>query len=126
MREITLTDAEWSVMECLWDKSPRTGREVVNCLKEKTGWSRSTILTLLGRLQEKGAVKADDEGTVKQFYPIITREEAAGQQTESLLERAYKGSLSMLVSNLTKRQKLSKQDVEELYAILDGLEDHHD
>ena len=126
MREITLTDAEWSVMECLWDKSPRTGREVVNCLKEKTGWSRSTILTLLGRLQEKGAVKPDNEGTVKQFYPVITREEAAGQQTENLLERAYRGSLSMLVSNLTKRQKLSKQDVEELYAILDGLEDHHD
>ena len=126
MREITLSDAEWHVMECLWDKSPRTGREVVNCLKEKTGWSRSTILTLLGRLQEKGAVKPDNEGTVKQFYPVITREEAAGQQTENLLERAYRGSLSMLVSNLTKRQKLSKQDVEELYAILDGLEDHHD
>lgn len=123
MNGITLTEAEWAVMECLWEKSPRTGRETVDCLKEKTGWSRSTILTLLGRLEDKGAVRSDTEGNLKQFYPEISREEVAVQETESLLDRAYKGSLSLLVSSLTKRQKLSKQDVAELYAILDGLED---
>lgn len=123
MKNISLTEAEWAVMECLWEKAPRTGRETVNCLKEKMDWSRSTILTLLGRLEDKGAVQADAEGTIKEFYPAITREEVAVQETESLLERAYKGSLSMLVSSLTKRQKLSKQDVDELYAILDSLEE---
>lgn len=120
---IALTEAEWAVMECLWDKSPRTGRETVDCLKEKMNWSRSTVLTLLGRLEDKGAVAADASEGLKQFSPIISREEAAVQETESLLDRAYKGSLSLLVSSLTKRQKLSKQDVDELYAILDGLDD---
>ena len=120
---ITLTEAEWAVMECLWDKSPRTGRETVDCLKEKTNWSRSTVLTLLGRLEDKGAVAADASKGLKQFSPIISREEAAVQETESLLDRAYKGSLSLLVSSLTKRQKLTKQDVDELYAILDGLDE---
>lgn len=123
MENITLTEAEWAVMECLWDKSPRTGRETVDCLKEKMNWSRSTVLTLLGRLEDKGAVAADASEGLKQFSPIISREEAAVQETESLLDRAYKGSLSLLVSSLTKRQKLSKQDVDELYAILDGLDD---
>ncbi len=123
MKNISLTEAEWAVMECLWEKAPRTGRETVNCLKEKMDWSRSTILTLLGRLEDKGAVRAD---AIKEFYPAITREEVAVQETESLLERAYKGSLSMLVSSLTKRQKLSKQDVDELYAILDSLEEPQD
>ena len=126
MKNISLTEAEWAVMECLWEKAPRTGRETVNCLKEKMDWSRSTILTLLGRLEDKGAVRADAEGSIKEFYPAITREEVAVQETESLLERAYKGSLSMLVSSLTKRQKLSKQDVDELYAILDSLEEPQD
>ena len=120
---ITLTEAEWAVMECLWDKSPRTGRETVDCLKEKTNWSRSTVLTLLGRLEDKGAVAADASKGLKQFSPIISREEAAVQETESLLDRAYKGSLSLLVSSLTKCQKLNKQDVDELYAILDGLDE---
>ena len=120
---ITLTEAEWAVMECLWDKSPRTGRETVDCLKEKTNWSRSTVLTLLGRLEDKGAVAADASKGLKQFSPIISREEAAVQETESLLDRVYKGSLSLLVSSLTKCQKLNKQDVDELYAILDGLDE---
>lgn len=120
---ITLTEAEWSVMECLWEKSPRTGREAVNCLKEKMGWTRSTTLTLLSRLEDKGAVSGDTEGGLKQFRPLISREEVAAQETENLLERAYKGSLSLLVSSFTKRQKLTKKDVDELYAILDELEE---
>ena len=27
-KSISLTDAEWSVMECLWSRAPRTGREL--------------------------------------------------------------------------------------------------
>ena len=50
-----LTDAEWQVMECLWDKGGLTGREAVCLLQEKMGWSRSTTLTLLRRLESKNA-----------------------------------------------------------------------
>ena len=32
---MNLTDAEWNVMECLWEKSPRTGRETTEWLEEK-------------------------------------------------------------------------------------------
>lgn len=122
-KQIALTEAEWAVMECLWEKSPRTGRETVNELKDKMGWTRSTTLTLLSRLEDKGAVAGNTDGALKVFYPIISREDVAAQETENLLERAYKGSLSLMVSSLTKRQKLSKKEVADLYAILDGLEE---
>ena len=62
---IHLTEAEWSVMECLWEHSPRTGREVTQDLAEKEGWNRSTTLTLLSRLESKGAVSSNNEGTKK-------------------------------------------------------------
>ena len=74
---INLTEAEWSVMECLWEDSPRTGREVTNYLEEKEGWSRSTTLTLLSRLEAKGAVSSDSEGSKKTFSPILRRDDAA-------------------------------------------------
>ena len=64
-----LTDAEWNVMECLWQKSPRTGRETIDWLKERMGWSRSTTLTLLRRMEEKGAVGSEASGEVKKFFP---------------------------------------------------------
>ena len=70
----SLTGAEWTVMECLWEHSPRTGREVALWLNEKMGWSRSTSLTLLRRLEAKGAV-ASEEGEPKTFRPLIARDE---------------------------------------------------
>lgn len=120
--KINLTEAEWNVMECLWEKSPRTGRETIDWLKERMGWSRSTTLTLLRRMEEKGAVRSEDSENVKQFVPAISREEAAHRETEDFLQRIYQGSLGMMVSAFTKKQNLSKSEIEELYSILNELE----
>ena len=121
-KHISLTEAEWAVMECLWEKSPRTGRETVAWLDQKMGWTRSTTLTMLRRLEAKGAVAGDTEGELKTFRPLIAREEVAVRETENLLDRAYKGSLSLLVSSLTKKQSLPQSEIDELYAILREME----
>ena len=109
-------------MECLWEKSPRTGRETVAWLEQKMGWTRSTTLTMLRRLEAKGAVAGDTDGERKTFRPLIVREEVAVRETENLLDRAYKGSLSLLVSSLTRKQRLSQKEIDELYAILKEME----
>lgn len=119
---INLTEAEWNVMECLWEKSPRTGREVTQYLEEKTGWSRSTTLTLLSRLESKGAVYGNSEGSKKTFSTILKREDAALHETEDFLSRVYHGSLSMMVSALTKKQALPQSEIDALYAMLKDLE----
>lgn len=121
-KHISLTEAEWTVMECLWEKSPRTGRETVAWLDQKMGWTRSTTLTMLRRLEAKGAVAGDTEGELKTFRPLIAREEVAVRETENLLDRAYKGSLSLLVSSLTRKQSLPQNEIDELYAILREME----
>ena len=118
-----LTDAEWNVMECLWEKTPRTGRETIDLLKERTGWSRSTTLTLLRRVEEKGAVKSVTEDGCKMYYPLITREHAALQETEDFLDKVYKGSLGMMLTAFTQKQELTKSEIEELYAILKVAEE---
>jgi len=119
---VNLTEAEWNVMECLWEKSPRIGREIVSWLEDRMGWKRSTTLTLLRRMEEKGAVGSETIGVLKTFYPLITREQAAHQETEDFLERVYKGSIGMMLSAFTKKQNLSKSEIEELRAILNEAE----
>ena len=119
---VNLTEAEWNVMECLWEKSPRIGREIVSWLEDRMGWKRSTTLTLLRRMEEKGAVGSETIGELKTFYPLITREQAAHQETEDFLERVYKGSIGMMLSAFTKKQNLSKSEIEELRAILNEAE----
>ena len=123
---VALTSAEWSVMECLWEHAPRTGRELSEALEKVNGWSRSTTLTLLRRLEDKGAVGTETEGRVKAFLPLVSREEAALRETENLLSRVYQGSLSLMVSAFTKKQALSRGELEELYAILKEAEGKND
>lgn len=121
-----LTSAEWSVMECLWEHSPLTGREVTELMRERCGWSRSTTLTLLSRMEAKGAVAAEADTGKRSFHPLVCREDAALRETETFLGRVYKGSLSLMVSSLTRKQSLSQKEIDELYAILKEMEANGD
>ena len=121
-----LTAAEWDVMECLWEQAPLTGRDVTEKMSEKCGWSRSTTLTLLSRLEAKGAVSGDAAEGKKAFRPLLSREDAALQETETFLDRVYNGSLRLMVSAMTQKQSLSQTEIDELYALLKGLEADND
>ena len=121
-RNINLSPAEWSVMECLWARAPLTGRELTALMHEQCGWSRSTTLTLLSRMEAKGAVSGEAGAGKKTFRPLVRREDIAMRETEDFLGRVYQGSLSMLVSAFTRRQTLSQKEIDELHEILDRLE----
>lgn len=120
--ENALSPAQWSVMECLWEAGSMTGREATVAMEEKMGWSRSTTLTLLRRMEEKGFVTTAAENGIKIFLPALHREDAALRETESLLERVYHGSISMLVSAMTHKHTLSQQEIDRLHALLDEME----
>ena len=78
---ISLTEAEWQVMEQLWRLEAATGREVTERMEQEIGWSRSTTLTMLRRLEAKGAVTSDSADGVKRFSPALRREDAALRET---------------------------------------------
>jgi len=59
---------------------------------------------------------------IKCFRPLISRDDAAIRETEDFLHRVYNGSVSLLVSSLTKKQALSKKEIDELYDILREME----
>jgi BlaI family penicillinase repressor len=118
-KENLLTATEWHLMECLWEKSPRTGREATEDLEQRAGWSRSTTLTMLRRMTEKGLIDCREEGGVKVYRPLLPREDAALRTTEDFLHRVYHGSIGLMLSAFTKKQALSQKEIDELYAILD-------
>ena len=118
-----LSAAQWSVMESLWESGSLTGREATEAMEKKTGWNRSTTLTLLRRMEEKGLIGSSTKSGVKTYFPLLHREEAALKETESLLERVYDGSISLLVSAMTQKRALSQKEIDQLHALLDGLEE---
>lgn len=68
-RSITLSAGEWRIMERLWERSPRTLTELVRELGPETGWSKSTIVTMVGRLEGKGALTYTEGGRARQYAP---------------------------------------------------------
>ena len=122
-RDVSLTPTEWNLMECLWEDSPRTGRQATEYMEQSMGWSRSTTLTLLRRMTEKGLIRCFEVDGMKVYEPLIRREDAAQQETGSFLNRVYKGSVSLMVSAIAQKQQLSREEIDELYAILRQAEE---
>ena len=122
-QNISLTSAEWNLMECLWESSPRTGREATEYLTDRVGWSRSTTLTMLRRMTEKGIIKSGKKDGVIVYSPLIRRKDATIQETHNFLNRVYKGSVSMMVNTIAERQSLTKEEIDELYEILRRAEE---
>ncbi len=120
---INLTNAEWNLMECLWEAAPRTGREAIDYLARAVGWKKSTTLTMLRRMTEKGVITCDSSNGIRLYYPAIKREEAMAKETDNFLSKVYKGSISLMISTITRKQTLSKKEIAELYAILEEAED---
>ena len=121
--EKNLTPTEWHLMECLWEHAPRTGREAAEYMTASQGWSRSTTLTLLRRMTAKGFIACSEEKGLQVYSPLIERTDAAVRETESFLSRVYRGSVSTLLSSLTQRQSLSRQEIDELYDIIRQAEE---
>ena len=118
----TLSPSEWRVMECLWT-GPKTLMELVRLLRDRAGWAKSTVTTMVRRLEEKGLIDYEQSGRAKVFRAALAREDAAAAETDSLLERAFQGSVGLLVSSLVDRNSLTRADIEELYDILDRAEE---
>lgn len=126
MNNIFLSDGEWKLMKQLWENTPSTITKLVALLKDETNWSKHTVITMLGRLEKKGAIKYEDGGKAKLFYPIVKESEVTIEETKGFLDKVYNGSISLLVNTMVKSQSVSKKELEELYDILKEAEAKND
>jgi len=123
MAFVKLTASEWNVLECLWEKSPQTVMQLVARLREKVGWAKSTTITTLRRMEEKGLVHCEIIGKGKSYTPAVEQEEATILETKSFLDRVYQGSIGLMMSAMAQRQELSGEEIAELKEILRKAEE---
>ena len=115
---VQCTEAEWKIMEVLWERAPRTMPEITKALQPATNWSRHTVITLLKRMQEKGAVLVDETGPVKTYTPLVKREDAVRSETRRLLNHAFAGRPILLVQTLVDAGEVTEQEMEALLAYI--------
>lgn len=117
--KIDLSNSEWKLMNRLWQNAPMTITELTAALREDTGWSKNTVITMLSRLEAKGAVTHDEGGRAKRYAPLLRREDAARAETENFLSKVYGGSLGLMMSAMAQSKSLTEEDIAELSAILE-------
>lgn len=115
---VRLSEAEWKVMDVLWEEAPQTIMQLTRRFQETTGWTKHTVMTFLKRMEEKGAIYYKEGERAKQYYPQIDRQEAALQETEEFLEKVFGGRMGLMLNTMVERKALSGEEISELYEIL--------
>lgn len=115
-----ISDSEWAVMEILWKGVPLTAAELTRALRPSTDWAENTVRTLLTRLVEKGAVKINENSSgTRIFFPAVKREACVGAESESFMQRVFRGAAKPLLVHFAQSAQLTPQEVRELKKLLD-------
>ena len=117
----SISDSEWKVMEILWAAPGMLIGEIRDALSD-SGWSYSTIKTLVLRLTQKEFLRTESTAKGKRYFPAVDEDASKRQETKSLIDRIYNGSVRMMFSNLVKGSKLSESEANELLDLIDKMD----
>lgn len=120
--KINLSEAEWKIMLKLWSLEPITIMQLTASLKEETGWSKNTVITLLKRMEAKNAVAYVQGKRAKKYYAVLKREDAQIVETRSFLRRIFNGSVGLMLNSMIEQNEISQDDLQEIQKILDRAE----
>ena len=109
--KVNLSDGEWKLMNKLWQGAPLTITQLTAALHSETGWGKHTVITMLSRLEAKGAVGHDETTQAKRYFPLLEKEEAAQEETGRFLERVYGGRLGLMMSAMVDSRALTEEDI---------------
>lgn len=117
MSEPKLTDRELDVMSVLWRQGSGTVAEVRERLPDPVGYTG--VLKLLQILEEKGAVRHEQEGRAYRYFPLIGSSDAGGSALDRIVDRIFAGSAELAVAHLVSDRDLDPQAIERLRKLLD-------
>ena len=111
---VKISDAELEVMRILWREKQAVSLSYIRSeLSDKRGWEKSTIATLLRRLQKKGAISIQEK-EIRYYVPNITKEDYITLKKRSLIDKLYDGSAKNFVAALCRSGELTETDIDEL------------
>lgn len=108
-----LTKAELNVMNILWDKGQATVSEIISEMSEPKP-AYTTVLTVMQVLTRKEVVQPERQGKAHVFRPLLSREEYIDGFLNETRDTVFKGSVRSFFSYFVKKERLSKEEVQQL------------
>ena len=117
-----LSESELDVMLVVWraQEALDTG-EVARRLQK--GWKIQAVQVVLGRLVKKGYLSCEKIGRLNYYTPLVAEADYRAAETETFVEKLYRNSPKSMIAALVQSQPLSKEDLEEIRALLDRGEE---
>src|SRR5262245_32169309 len=118
-----ISEAESKVLEVFWRAaSPLSAEEVVAAMDNDRDWSAGTIRTFLTRLVKKKALAAKPDGRRYLYRPLIKRDDFVHKQSRDLIDRLFGGRITPFIAQLSQRQRLSREEIEDLKRLIERLD----
>ena len=116
MQVHAVSDSELPLMHIVWDLGGRARfAQVMDVLEQNDSpWNKNTVLTFLARLVDKGLLSTEKFGRRNEYIAQVSQQDYQASQTQTLVEKVYRGSVKGLVASLLQSDSLSQQDLEEL------------
>ncbi len=118
-----LSEAQMEIMNVVWNRGEATVADVWKALASKRKVARSTVLTMLMRLQEKGWLCCDEEGHAFRYRATAPREATLGEVVRRLVDTAFGGSAEGLVMALLHDRGVSKEEAKRIKKMIDRAEE---
>ena len=115
MNDGRLGAVEARFADLIWAEEPITTAQLVKRCGEDFQWKRTTTYTVLKRLWERGIFQNRDSVVTS----LISREDFYALRTRKFVEETFDGSLPAFLAAFTARQRLSREEVEEIRRMID-------
>jgi predicted transcriptional regulator len=115
----TLTEAEFRLMNVLWEKGSGTVSDVVEALPPDPPPSYSTVLTMLRILEQKGYLRHTKEGKAFVYSPVVGRTQASRSALRHIVSLFFGNSPELLVQNLLENEDLSAREIRRLKKMIE-------
>ena len=113
-REYHLTEAEWAIMEAVWEHEPAAAPTIQEVLQDRKDWSYSTVKTFMDRMTGKGLLKTERIRNLILYRAAIDRKDAQRGELTRAVTRAFNGAFTPMMQFLLDEHSLSDRELTEL------------
>ena len=120
-----LTNCEKLIMKVVWEaKEDISTPDTIEQLKVRFGkeYARTTVVTFVQRLVEKGYVTTYRRGRVSYIRPVQSEEEYRSRMLQDTMNFWFDGDCTEMISALCSDSNLNAEEVEKIRQIIDNTD----
>src|SRR5262245_17253901 len=117
-RKTELTNHELQIMKVIWERGSATVRDVYEELLKKRKIAYTTVMTVMGVLEQKGRLKKSASGRAHVYRPAQPQSEVMGSMVRDFIGRVFNGMAQPLLVHMLEDGKITENELDELKKLL--------